>query len=81
MALTSIVCCLHLPFSACFSPSDVHGGSVNFPNNSDYHDLSRLTLRCATLVSANCSLNAMSGQLAADERRSTAQSADYSRVL
>ncbi|KAH3783560.1 hypothetical protein DPMN_161502 [Dreissena polymorpha] len=35
----------------------------------------------ATTVAATCSLNATNGQLAADERRSTTQSTDYSRVL
>ncbi|KAH3835796.1 hypothetical protein DPMN_109160 [Dreissena polymorpha] len=30
-------------FSRVFSPSDVDGGSGNFPKNSDYHDRSRLT--------------------------------------
>ncbi|KAH3885303.1 hypothetical protein DPMN_009296 [Dreissena polymorpha] len=41
MALNRIVFIFH--FSRVFSPSDVHGGSGNFPKNSDYHDRSRLT--------------------------------------
>ncbi|KAH3826639.1 hypothetical protein DPMN_128548 [Dreissena polymorpha] len=43
MPLNQIVAVFVLNFSRVFSPSDVNGGRDNFPNNSDYHDLSRLT--------------------------------------
>ncbi|KAH3704714.1 hypothetical protein DPMN_079776 [Dreissena polymorpha] len=40
---TRIVAVYFFHFSRVFSPSDVDGGSGNFPKNSDYHDRSRLT--------------------------------------
>ncbi|KAH3738454.1 hypothetical protein DPMN_045088 [Dreissena polymorpha] len=43
MALTRIGAVFVLKFSRVFSPSDVDGGSGDFPKNSDYHDCSRLT--------------------------------------
>ncbi|KAH3849000.1 hypothetical protein DPMN_091385 [Dreissena polymorpha] len=43
MAVTRIVAVFVFHFSRVVSPSDVYGGSGNFPKNSDYHDRGRLT--------------------------------------
>ncbi|KAH3728480.1 hypothetical protein DPMN_054437 [Dreissena polymorpha] len=43
MALTRISAVFVFKFLRVFSPSDVDGGSGDFPKNSDYHDRSRLT--------------------------------------